>query len=239
MGLRADCPSCDLPHAAPGPTCAMTIWAILSDIHGRGDRLARALADAGARGAGRILCLGDLGGTHVLDQLNHAGAERVFGNWEASGLRGMAQPYRGQVARWPAQYRSDSFWAAHASPVWPDGLAIGDVVDYLQARGLHWTALFPSLSRSREARSAALAGLAEAGVSVFFHGHTHIQEAWVEAPGSSPQRLSGSGLILSDDGSRVLIGVGSIGDASDGPEARYVLYDAARREVTWSGHSLS
>ena len=211
----------------------MTIWAILSDVHGRGDRLSRVLADAQACGARHILSLGDLGGTHVLERLNQAGAQHVFGNWEASSLRGMAQPYRGQVACWPAQYCSDGFCVAHASPVWPDGLVIGDVVDYLRARSLHWTALFPSLSRSPEARSAAFLALAAAGIAVFFHGHTHIQEAWAWAPGSSPQRLSGSSLILPDDGTHVLVGVGSVGDARDGSEARYVLYDDAARQVTW------
>jgi len=211
----------------------MTIWAILSDVHSRGDRLSRVLSDADAHGASRILSLGDLGGTHGLEQLNQAGAQHVFGNWEASSLRGMPQPYRGQVACWTAQVRSDDFCAAHASPVWPDGLVIGDVVDYLRARALHWTALFPSLSRSPEARSAALAALAATGVAVFFHGHTHIQEAWAWAPGGAPQRLAGSSLTLPDDGTHVLVGVGSVGEARDGPEARYVLYDAARRQVTW------
>jgi diadenosine tetraphosphatase ApaH/serine/threonine PP2A family protein phosphatase len=201
----------------------MTIWAILSDVHGRGDRLSRVLADADACNASRILSLGDLGGTHVLERLNQAGAQNVFGNWEASSLRGMAQPYRGQVACWPPQVRSDGFCAAHASPVWPEGLGIGDVVDYLRERALHWTALFPSLSRSPEARSAAFGELAAAGVAVFFHGHTHIQEAWTWVPGGSPQRLSGSSLFLPDDGTQVLVGVGSVGDARDGPKARYVL----------------
>jgi diadenosine tetraphosphatase ApaH/serine/threonine PP2A family protein phosphatase len=211
----------------------VTTWALLSDVHGRGDRLARVLADAARCGASRILCLGDLGSAHVLDQLNEVGAEYVFGNWEASGLRGMSQPYRGQVARWSAQVRADGFWAAHASPVWPDGLVIGDVIDYLQARTLHWTALFPSLARSPDARQAAFDELAAAGVPVFFHGHTHVQEAWSWAPGGSPNRFTGSSMALPDDGACVLVGIGSVGAARDGHEARYVLYDAARREVTW------
>jgi predicted phosphodiesterase len=211
----------------------VTIWAFLSDIHGRGDRLARVLADASTRGASRILCLGDLGGARVLDQLNEIGAEYVFGNWEASGLRGMAQPYRGQVARWSAQYRADGFRAAHASPVWPDGLGIGNVIDYLQARALHWTALFPSLSRSQEARWTAFAELAAGDTSIFFHGHTHLQEAWTWVPGSLPKQVSGSSLALPDDGACALVGIGSVGAARDGPEARYALYDAARREMTW------
>jgi predicted phosphodiesterase len=211
----------------------MTLWAILSDVHGRGDRLRRVLVDAAGQGATRFLSLGDLGGTHVLDQLSHTGAEHVFGNWEASGFRGLGQPYRGQIAHWPAQYRSGDFWAAHASPVWPDSLPIGQVVDYLHARGLHWTALFPSLSRSEEARRAAFAEMVETGVSVFFHGHTHVQEAWTWMPGGSPQQRPGLRLGLSDHGSCTLVGVGSVGDARDGAGAQYVVYDTVRGEVIW------
>ncbi len=211
----------------------MTIWGILSDVHGRGDRLSRVLSDADAHGASRILSLGDLGGTHMLEQLNQADAQYVFGNWEASGFRGLGQPYRGQIARWPAQHRSSDFWAAHASPVWPDSLSIGQVVEYVHSRGLHWTALFPSLCRSAEARRAAFAEMAEAGALVFFHGHTHVQEAWTWTPGGSPQKHLGGCLTLPDDGTIALVGVGSVGAALNGAGAQYAVYDAFRREVTW------
>lgn len=209
------------------------IWAILSDVHGRGDRLARVLADARAHGAERILSLGDLGSTHALEMLNSVDAGHVFGNWEASGLRGMRQPYRGQVARWPAQYWADDFGAAHASPVWPAGLVITGVVDYLRSNGLHWTALFPSLLRSEGARWEAWCRLEEADVPLFFHGHTHVQEAWCWTPGQPPTRLVGPDVLVPSDGSRLLVGVGSVGDARDGGGACYALYDSRARCVTW------
>jgi predicted phosphodiesterase len=209
------------------------IWAILSDVHGRGDRLARVLTDAKARGAEHFLSLGDLGSTHALDMLNDVGAEHVFGNWEASGLRGMRQPYRGQITRWSAQYRADDFWAAHASPVWPVGLAITGVVDYLRTNDLYWTALFPSLLCSAEARWGAWTELEAASVSLFFHGHTHIQEVWCWTPDSSPTQLAGPSFLVPSDGSRLLVGVGSVGDARDGGGACYTLYDSQARRVTW------
>ena len=211
-------------------------WAILSDVHGRGDRLKRVLADAGAHGASHVLALGDIGGLPALDALDGVGATCVFGNWEASGLRGLPPFYRRWVGRWPAGYRADSFWAAHASPVWPDGLNIAGVVDYLRERQWHWTALFPSLQRSEEARWDALAALEAADVHVFFHGHTHIQEAWRWIPGGVPQRVDGDGLsggLSIDDGARWLVGVGSVGMPHDGDGACYALYDDATRRVTW------
>ena len=209
------------------------LWAILSDIHGRGDRLARVLADAQAQGATQYLSLGDVGSTAALDLLADVDATCVFGNWEASGLRGMDRPYRSLVGRWPAQLRTDGLWAAHASPVWPTDLAIAGVVDYLRAHSLHWLALFPSLQRSEDARWAALAELEAAQATTFFHGHTHVQEAWHWRSDASLTQLCGPEFVLEDDGSRYLIGVGSIGDPHDGSGACYALFDDAARRVVW------
>ncbi len=212
----------------------MTLWAILSDVHGRGDRLTRALADARVQGATAILALGDIGSTYALDLLDGAEAKCVFGNWEASGLRGLPASYRNWVVRWPAQAQFDGFCAAHASPVWPAGLEIVQVVEYLRMWSLHWTALFPSLQRSEDARLAAWAELDAAGLAIFFHGHTHIQEAWCWTPGGAPVRMndSGTGFAIQAD-ERWLIGVGSVGDPHDGGGACYALYDAMARRVTW------
>jgi predicted phosphodiesterase len=209
------------------------LWAILSDIHGRSDRLARVLADGRAHGAACTLSLGDVGSTTALDMLAEVDALCVFGNWEASGLRGMDKPYRGRVGRWPAQVCASQLWAAHASPVWPPGLEIAGVVDFLRQHGLHWLALFPSLQHSEEARWAALAELENAKLSVFFHGHTHIQEAWLWRADASLARLVGSPFVMADDSDRYLVGVGSVGMPHDGGGACYTLYDDEARRVEW------
>jgi hypothetical protein len=122
---------------------------------------------------------------------------------------------------------------AHASPVWPEGLALAGVVDYLRTSGLHWTVLFPSLQHSEEARWAALAELEAAGTPIFFHGHTHVQEAWQWGPDGSLTQVPGPSFSIPEDGCRFLIGVGSVGDARDGGGACYVLYDDEARRVTW------
>ena len=210
----------------------MVVWAILSDVHGRSDRLKRVLADAEAQGATRMLALGDIGDVPALNTLDRAGATCVFGNWEASGLRGLPPSYRGWVGRWPAAFRVDGLWAAHASPVWPDGLGIARVVDYLRERQWHWTTLFPSLLHSDQARWDALTELEAADARVFFHGHTHVQDAWRWIPGGVPQRVAGADLTL-EDGTRWLVGVGSVGMPHDGDGACYALYDEVARRVTW------
>lgn len=215
----------------------MTLWAFLSDVHGRGDRLARVLADIGKRPGARVVALGDIAGTPALEALHRVGAQCVFGNWEASGLRGLPAPYRSWVARWPAVMQEADFWVAHASPVWPENLAIGGVVEHLRTRGLQWMNLFPSMQHSEAGRAAAFAALESAGAALFFHGHTHTQEAWRLAPGESPQRFEAGGqkdaeLILDAD-ARWLVGVGSVGDPHDGPGACYALYEPEARRLIW------
>lgn len=212
----------------------MTTWAILSDVHGRGDRLKRVLDDAHVQGAARFLALGDIASTYALDLLDAVEAECVFGNWEASGLRGLPAPYRNWVARWPALARRDSFCAAHASPVWPVGLEIAGVVDYLRARSQHWSVLFPSLQRFEDARWAAFAELEAADVAIFFHGHTHTQEAWRWTSGGAPLYVDGSRPQFTiEPDERWLIGVGSVGDPHDGSGACYALFDDVARQVHW------
>ena len=147
-------------------------------------------------------------------------------------MRGLPPLYRGWVGRWPPAFRADGLWAAHASPVWPEGLGIAGVVDYLRERQWHWTALFPSLQRSEQARWDALAELETADVRIFFHGHTHTQEAWRWIPGGVPQHIIGDELKI-EAGERWLVGVGSVGTPHDGDGACYALYDDATRQVTW------
>jgi len=215
----------------------MTIWALLSDVHGRRDRLSRVLADIEAQAAEWILALGDIAGTSALAELDRVDAICAFGNWEASGLRGLPAPYRGWVARWPAVLRFDGFWAAHASPVWPDDLDIGGVVEHLRSRGLHWTHLFPSMQYSEAGRAAAFAALEAGQTALFFHGHTHLQEAWQLRTGEAPLRIETAacpdGELVLEEGSRWLVGVGSVGDPHDGAGACYALYDADSRRVRW------
>jgi predicted phosphodiesterase len=215
----------------------MTLWALVSDVHGRGDRLARVLADLQVQRAERILALGDIAAPAAIALLDRAGALCVFGNWEASGLRGLPPPYRSWVARWPALLHMDGFLAGHATPVWPANLGIGGVVEYLRARNLHWTQLFPSLQHSESSRAAAFKALGESGTNVFLHGHTHTQEAWQLCEDQSPRRIEytavQNGVLELGEGESWLVGVGSVGDPHDGAGAHYALYDSSARRLTW------
>ena len=88
------------------------IWAILSDVHGRGRPLE---ACSGRRRSSRrthVLALGDIGDVRALTRLIGPGQRVCFGNWEASGLRGLPSVYRGWVGRWPAAFRGWSLGGA-------------------------------------------------------------------------------------------------------------------------------
>ena len=178
------------------------------------------------------MALGDIGGTVGIDLLDDARATCIFGNWEASGLRGLPPSYRSWVARWPAQLRADSFWAAHASPVWPVGLTIAGVVEYLRERSSPGRRFFRRLQRAESARWAAFAELEAADVALFFTATPMCRRRGAGPPGGAPEHVFGSGFIVTP-GERWLIGVGSVGDPHDGEGACYTLYDDAVRQVMW------
>jgi len=111
------------------------------------------------------------------------------------------------------------------------------VVEHLRSRGLHWTHLFPSMQYSEAGRAAAFAALEAGQTALFFHGHTHLQEAWQLRAGEAPLRIEAAacpeGELVLEEGSRWLVGVGSVGDPHDGAGACYALYDADSRRVRW------
>ena len=109
--------------------------------------------------------------------------------------------------------------------------------EYLRSHGLHWAHLFPSLQHSEGCRAAAFAALEAVGAPVFFHGHTHSQEAWQLQQGEGPLRIEAAacadGELFLEDGNRWLVGVGSVGDPHDGAGACYALYDTETLRLVW------
>jgi diadenosine tetraphosphatase ApaH/serine/threonine PP2A family protein phosphatase len=75
-----------------------------------------------------------------------------------------------------------------------------------------------------------IGSLAQAGVSLMFHGHTHRQMAWRFTADNHLQRLTRRAILLRPDDTLV-VGVGSVGRPEDGPGAAYVIYDDELRQV--------
>jgi predicted phosphodiesterase len=201
-------------------------YAILSDVHGRRQKLEAVLRDALQRGAEQIISLGDVGGDDCLSLLCRAGAKAVFGNYEVSGWERLEPRHRDWVRAWPPILVEEGFLAVHAAPWHPKGL--GNVADFgawLRSTRQSWRALFPYLTEDEDDLWQALAELEMAGRAILFHGHTHLQAVWRLDPAGHLRRVRPAKIDVKPN-HRYVVGVGSVGLPEDGGWAAYVLYDA-------------
>jgi len=206
-------------------------YAILSDVHGRHEKLSAVLDDAQLCGATKVICLGDVGGERCLDLLRQAGALAVFGNYEVSGWQRLRPAYRAWVQSWPPLLSEDSFLAVHAVPWWPDDLTtIEDFGAWLDRDRRSWRDLFPYLNEDENYLWQALAELEERDQTLLFHGHTHQQSVWQWDPAGRLRRLRGTEVQVKA-GHRYVVGVGSVGLPEDIGRAAYALYDSATRRI--------
>lgn len=206
-------------------------YAVLSDIHGRREKLAAVLDDARARGAEQIISLGDVGGDECLKLLREAGSRAVFGNYEVSSWRRLQPEHRAWVREWRPLLMEDNFVAVHAAPWWPQGLqTLEDFGTWLRRTGRPWRDLFPYLSGDDEILWKALAELATTGKAILFHGHTHAQTIWHWSPKGNLRAVQMAAVPVQAD-HHYLVGVGSVGLPEDGGWATYVLYDKAVEQI--------
>jgi predicted phosphodiesterase len=200
-------------------------YGILSDVHGRREKLEVVLGDALRREAEQIISLGDVGGDDCLSLLCQAGAKAVFGNYEVSGWRRLGPKHRDWVRGWPPILVEEGFLAVHAAPWYPKGLQnVGDFGAWLRSTGRSWRALFPYLTEDDDYLWQALAELEMAGKAILFHGHTHQQAVWRWDPAGHLRQVRPTMIAIKPD-HRYVVGVGSVGLPEDGGWADYVLYD--------------
>jgi predicted phosphodiesterase len=202
-------------------------YAVLSDVHGRPQKLEAVLADARARGVDCVVSLGDVGSDDCVALLLKARALAVFGNYEVSGWRRLAAHHQAWVRRWPPLLVSDRFLAVHAAPWWPEGLqSLDDFAAWLKKTGQSWRALFPYMGEDESSLWRALHQLEIAGRTILFHGHTHQQTAWRwEASGRMCQERARA-IPVAPTG-RYVVGVGSVGMPENGGWAEYAYYDSS------------
>ncbi len=211
----------------------MATIAILSDVHGNVDALRRAIKDARAQGATEFIHLGDLGDGEAHEVLATVRPRSVVGNWEVSSWRTLPAQWQDVVREWPFVLRIGEAVFAHASPVWPKQVtSLQDAQRYVEARG-SWFALFPALHTDEDARWEVYAYLAENRIRVLFHGHTHVQKAWVFTPDNRERPLGGPEITLEGDDSLYIVGVGSVGKPMDGPGICYALWEPEHGRVLW------
>ncbi len=206
-------------------------YAILSDVHGRSQKLQAVLADAQTQDVDRIVSLGDVGGDECLTLLHKVGAAAVFGNYEVSGWPRLMPEHQSWVQNWPPLLAENSFLAVHAVPWQPEKLhTVQDYGRLLKRTGLSWRAIFPYLDEEPDHLWRALAELEAAGKSILFHGHTHLQAIWQRGPDNRVQRVQTTSVDLKAE-HHYLVGVGSVGLPEDDCWAAYALYDASLHKI--------
>ncbi len=203
----------------------MTLYAILSDVHGHTAALERVLADARYHGADVLVALGDIGSDSCYDLLREVGAQGVFGNYEVSGWDKLRPENQQWVQRLPGVLVGPDWLAAHAVPYFPPGVdTVQQVLDYLLEHQVKWRVLFPDLVQNEQARWLSMAELETRGKSILFHGHTHLQRIWRVKSDNAMVEVS-ERVIQIVAANRYIVGVGSVGQPMEGVWPGYALYD--------------
>lgn len=209
----------------------MTIYAILSDIHGRLSALQAALDDARRHGATALITLGDIGSDPCYDLLREIDVQGAFGNYEVSGWDKLTPENQRWVHDQPGILSGNTWLAAHAAPHFPPGVSnVHQVLDYLLEHAVKWQALFPNLVEDEHARWLAFAELEARDKRVFFHGHTHLQRAWRVGDDNAMTPVRQEVIELKAPG-RYIVGVGSVGSPAEGNQPGYALYNDMTMQI--------
>ncbi len=210
------------------------VYAILSDIHGNPAALEKALADARANGAEKVICLGDVvgygpdavravelaqGACDVVLMGNHdAATVGAISSWNfrpeaREGVERHGRELSGEALKWlkkrPYVHRSRTFVAVHGTIDHPETFG------YIFRANEAWAA-FEAMGASR----------------LLFVGHTHAS-MWCARNEKGLMSADRSNALLLRDGAQYIVNVGSVGYPRCESESVYVLYDSRRHTVAW------
>lgn len=198
-------------------------YAIFADIHNDTTALSTVLRHASQQQIDGYFCLGDVGIDECVNLVRQVNAPTVFGNWEVSGWRHLSPENQQWALKLPPVWREARFWLTHAGLAWPHKLATLADLNANRHR-LSLAQLFPYLHNESKALWETIAMLAQAGMPLMFHGHTHRQTAWRFTADNRLQKLAHRTIRL-HPGDTLIVGVGSVGRPMDGPGAAYTIYD--------------
>ena len=236
------------PWLGPAPV-AYPLTAIISYLHGNMPAIETAVADALARGAKRLYCLGDIVGYGAEPyQAVCFVRDRVQG---AHGFEpGLCLKGNHEAALIDADGDSDFNPKARAAIQWTAGALLDgdakvyDWLDTLSPAALDESAMYahgsprdplreymlPRDRQNPEKMRACFDALAAQERLICFVGHSHVPAIYFED--GRMYRPSGTTTPLDLDlrtGNRAILNVGSVGQPRDGdPRLSYVLWDGLR-----------
>ena len=204
------------------------IYAILSDVHANEMALKAVLADARGRGAGRVICLGDVVGygpepEKAVGLVRRSAAATVAGNHD-DAVSGRLDP---------ADFidlAADAV-ARHREALPPESLDWLKSLPYTFAEGrfacAHGDFTEPTAFNYVTDEDEAAANFAARTEQLLFVGHSHVPGIFLTGTSGRVYRLDPTDFVL-EDGKRYIVNPGSVGyPRSDGGvcESTYVLYD--------------
>lgn len=228
---------------------AYPLTAVISDLHGNMPAIETAVADALARGAKRLYCLGDIVGygaqpyealCFVRERVEgRGGFERglcLKGNHEAALIDTEGDSDFNPKARAAIRWTGEALragdpkvydwidelspWAVDESAMWAHGSPRDPLREYL----------LPRDRQQPEKMRACFDALAARDRLVCFVGHSHVPAIYFED--GRMYRPTGTTTPLDLDlrpGARAIVNVGSVGQPRDGdPRLSYVLWDGTR-----------
>jgi diadenosine tetraphosphatase ApaH/serine/threonine PP2A family protein phosphatase len=208
-------------------------WVVFSDIHSNLEAFQAVLADMRAVPFTRMICLGDVVGyaaspKECVDLVRSLDTVVLQGNHDFGVVDNSTMLQMSGPAALGIRYAREQLSAPRTQflATLPLVSSDGDLqfVHSSLDQPQDWTYLRrePEIREHFKAQTEAVA----------FCGHTHIPAAVWLSPGGDVTLLGSSGRIALPAHGKVLVNVGSVGQPRDRcPDACYVVYDAARREV--------
>jgi predicted phosphodiesterase len=211
------------------------IQGLISDIHGNLSALKAVIADMEAKGAERVICLGDVVGYgpypgECLDLVRRCGAV-LMGNHEEALLFGAENfnPRAKRAIDWTREHLKTAGDDETRKVRW-------DILQNLQLHAQEGQFLFTHASPRQPTREYVMPKDAKNGPKmaeifqliphVCFVGHTHIPGVFLEDQTFIPPSMLWGQTYFIERGEKALINIGSVGQPRDGDHrASYVLLD--------------
>ena len=188
-------------------------------MHGSREALESVLENAGNRGCGAVVCLGDIVGygdepVACVDRIRELAVRTVLGNHDVMALSDASLEGLPSAVAAPIQLARREL--SEAQKAWLNGLPLIDEIEGIEIchASLH--------APGRFVHQAGIADLqlhfGKQSAKISFFGHTHVPIVYHESPKGRIRMARGVGKILLSSPGRYAVGVGSVAFSRDEDE---------------------